>query len=144
LAWVPFRAADLGATWTMYGALVGVHGAGADAPPSVLGGAAAALALRAPGVAWEALFAIGVVAVGLAIVTLAPNTQTLLRRYAPGLPSPGYETGIEEARGRPAADTAAGRRPGRAAAASAPPAASLTAPAWRPDLRAAILTGVLF
>ena len=50
-----------------------------------------------------------VLACGLALALLAPNTQTLFRRWSPGLASRGYESGIEPARTgwRPTAPQAA-------------------------------------
>lgn len=75
VAWVPFRTADLAAAtrfWT------GMAGLGAPAP---------ATAPVGPG-------GCAVVLLGLIVALFAPNTQTLLRRYAPGLSTPGYATGI--------------------------------------------------
>ena len=107
LAWVPFRAADLSTTVSIWAALVGVHGMG-GAAPSVLAGLAKALAVRAPGFDWALAFALAVVGGGLGIALFAPNTQTLLRHWQPGLPSPGYESGIAE---RPAASAPASWHP---------------------------------
>jgi len=112
LAWVPFRAADLAATGAIYGALLGGNGLGA-APPSAFDAFAVGLALRAPGLDWALLLAALPVGLALGIALLAPNTQTWMRRYSVGLPTPGYETGIEEPR----------------------------LEAWSPGLRAALLTG---
>jgi D-alanyl-lipoteichoic acid acyltransferase DltB (MBOAT superfamily) len=112
LAWVPFRAADLGTTGAIYAALLGGNGLG-TAPPSAFDGLAAALALRAPGLDWALPLAALPVGVALGIALLAPNTQTLMRRFAVGLPTPGYETGIEERASR----------------------------GWSPGLRTALLTG---
>jgi D-alanyl-lipoteichoic acid acyltransferase DltB (MBOAT superfamily) len=85
LAWVPFRAADLPTTWRVYAGLVGL---GPDTPglpvPSLL-----------PALAAGALPALLVLLVGWGIALLAPNTQTLLQGFQPGLASPGYATGIE-------------------------------------------------
>jgi len=112
LAWVPFRAADLGATGVVYGALFGGNGLGA-APPSAFDGLAAGLALRMPGLDWALLLAALPVGLALGLALLAPNTQTWMRHFSVGLPTPGYETGIEEPR----------------------------RVAWSPGLRAALLTG---
>ncbi len=95
LAWVPFRSADLATTAAIYAGLAGAHGAG-DAPPSALAGLAAALAVRAPDVDWATALALVVIGGGLGLALFAPNTQTLLRHWQPGLASRGYETGIEE------------------------------------------------
>ncbi len=115
LAWVPFRAADLATTGRIYASLVGAQGMG-GAPPSAVSGFAEVLLVGAPGIDWATVLALLVVGGGLALVLLAPNTQTLMRRWQPGLASSGYETGIEEAR--------------RAV--------------WRPTWRLAALTGVAF
>lgn len=75
LAWVPFRAADLATTWSIWASMAGLHGAGAEP-------------LAGTGLAG--------ISAGLALALLAPNTQTLFRDYEPGLVSPGYAHGIEE------------------------------------------------
>ena len=85
LAWVPFRAADLPTTWRVYAGLAGLGPDTAALPvPSLL-----------PTLAAGALPALLVLLLGWGIALLAPNTQTLLRGFAPGLASPGYATGIE-------------------------------------------------
>ena len=72
-AWVPFRAADLPATWSIWASMAGLHGLGEP----LAGGGLAGIAL------------------GLVLALAAPNTQTLFRAHAPGLASPGYADGIE-------------------------------------------------
>ena len=127
LAWVPFRAADLATTGAIYAGLAGAYGAG-EAPPSALAGLAEALAVRAPGIDWAAALALVVVGGGLGLALFAPNTQTLMRRWQPGLASPGYETGIE----------GSGTDAARGSGASAAPAT------WRPTWGVAVVVGVTF
>ena len=76
LAWVPFRAADLAATGRVYAGLIGLNPSAGD-------------------LAVDPVFALAALLAGWAIALLAPNTQTLLRGHTPGLPSPGYATGLE-------------------------------------------------
>ncbi len=73
-AWVPFRAADLPTTWSIWASMAGRHGLGAEP----LAGAGLAGILAA-----------------LAMALAAPNTQTWFRAHRPGLASPGYDDGIE-------------------------------------------------
>ncbi|MDX6752523.1 MBOAT family protein [Geminicoccaceae bacterium 1502E] len=80
LAWVPFRAADLATTGSLYGAMLG------------LGSAGEAALLPAP---QPTLFVF--LAAGAILALWAPNTQTLMRHVEPGLASPGYASGIEPA-----------------------------------------------
>ena len=99
LAWVPFRAADMATTWRMYGSLLG--GGTLHHPDLVYGPfetAATILQGLAPASDPSTVLSAAAVLVGLLACVLAPNTQTLLRRWQPGLASPGYETGIDEPR----------------------------------------------
>jgi D-alanyl-lipoteichoic acid acyltransferase DltB (MBOAT superfamily) len=75
VAWVPFRAADLPTTWSLWGSMLGLHGPGVETLAGTV----------LPGVP-----------LGLALALLAPNTQTLFRAHRPGLTTPGYASGIEE------------------------------------------------
>ncbi|HMR29746.1 MAG TPA: MBOAT family protein [Geminicoccaceae bacterium] len=78
VAWVPFRAADLATTWSIWASMIGRHGLGAE--PLAGAGLAGILC-------------------GLAVALAAPNTQTLFRGHRPGLVSPGYASGIEDSPG---------------------------------------------
>ncbi len=75
VAWVPFRAADLPAAWRVWSGMAGLASDMHDPAPALAG-------------------KLMLVAVCLCIAGLAPNTQTLLRRYMPGLGTNGYATGI--------------------------------------------------
>ena len=79
LAWVPFRAADLATTGTIYGGLAGAQGVG-GVPPSAVAGVAEALRVAAPGFDWVTVLTLAFVGGGLGLVLFAPNTQTLMRR----------------------------------------------------------------
>jgi D-alanyl-lipoteichoic acid acyltransferase DltB (MBOAT superfamily) len=105
LAWVPFRAADLPTTWRIYAGLFGFGAAPEAAMLPAVGAVPALLLLLA----------------GWAIALLAPNTQTLMRGFGPGLASPGYATGLESLR----------------------PMNDGTAAAWRPSYAQAMALGLL-
>ena len=96
LAWVPFRAADLPTTWCIYGGLVGLGEPGSTLVPAAFPMFSLALEAWLPGVDTGLVLSLLLLAAGWGLALAAPNTQTLMRDFSPGLPSPGYATGIED------------------------------------------------
>jgi D-alanyl-lipoteichoic acid acyltransferase DltB (MBOAT superfamily) len=88
LAWAPFRSPDLATAVQMWTGAFGGHGF--DIPDTGLGRRVAGLLhLRTAAPLFQ--FADwGPVAAGGLIAFLAPNSQEILRRFRPGLDSPGY------------------------------------------------------
>lgn len=101
LAWVPFRAESWAAASRMYAGLFGwgpSPAAAASLDPDMLIG----------------------IAICLAIALFLPNTQQWMRRFTPGLPSPGYP------------------------ATAVSPVATGGLPTWRPTAGGAFCTAILF
>jgi catechol 2,3-dioxygenase-like lactoylglutathione lyase family enzyme len=100
LAWVPFRAPDLATAVRIYTALLGLHGlAGANGDVNLFGimpQITDGLAFFLPALPWPQALTFMVLLAGLLIVFFAPNTQSLMRGFSPGLATPGYATGLEE------------------------------------------------
>lgn len=100
VAWVPFRADTITVTSSMYASMAGLNGISIPTSLTSWLGEHAALAqffgLHSDGVSlltpefWMSLL------LGLMLVLVAPNTQTLLRNFEPGLMSPGYPNLVED------------------------------------------------
>ncbi len=124
LAWVPFRAADLGTTARVLGGLVGANGLVGGLSDgqafSAFPTLALLLAAPMPTVDWQPIVVAAAELAGLLLAATGPTTQALLRNFEPGLSTPGYESGIVPA---------------------APVRSYL---AWRPTAGAAVALGAVF
>jgi len=98
MAWVPFRADTITVTGSMYASMVGLNGISipTSLAPWLAEHAAFARLFNAGGVSllnpsfWMSLL------LGFLLVLAAPNTQTLLSNFEPGLKSPGYPNPVEK------------------------------------------------
>jgi D-alanyl-lipoteichoic acid acyltransferase DltB (MBOAT superfamily) len=87
-AWVPFRSPSLATSLNLWAGMVGIHGVAL--PDTGMGhriGASLHLPLSAAHFAFNDLT---VVLVAMTLAVFAPNSQQILRRFRPGLDSPGY------------------------------------------------------
>jgi D-alanyl-lipoteichoic acid acyltransferase DltB (MBOAT superfamily) len=89
ILWVPFRADSMASALTVWRGMAGMNGLGLP-EYGVLSWLAKALGAKVIPVAFTSVDII-TIAGALLLAVLAPNSQQILRRYHPGLDSPGYD-----------------------------------------------------
>ncbi len=87
-AWVPFRSPDLGTMAGLWAGMAGLHGIGLP-EFGPFGALAHRLALPVVGLSFG-MAVTSKLALALLVAFVAPNSQQIVRRFDPGLDSPGY------------------------------------------------------